>query len=429
VETGLKLIAEGLDMLADTDLTPHDAAAAAALIGDVETLGSRIDALRVGVWNVCDRRELFGADGHGSMKVFARHVAQLSNPEANRRHRILKAIRALPHVGVEWATGRLNSCRMNRLASVYKNPRVRTAMRASEELLLDWAQSMDWVDFDALLTDWERFVDQDGAGDRNETNHDRRTASLRQEYDLSWRIEGRYASLQGAQLKDIFEHFLAAETDADWQAARAEQGDDATVEHLPRSEQQRRADALAAIFTQAAANPAGGAPPRVITDIVIDHDTFERETNRLAGGDITRTPHEANEAFENYRCSTLNGDPVDPTEAVAAALVGHVRRAIINSASVTIDLGRTQRLFTGPAAIAAKLNTTHCYWPGCRTPVRFCEIDHLDPHCRGGPTDQDNAGPLCSRHNRHKHTHGYTVNRDPTTGHWTIQRPDGTQLE
>jgi hypothetical protein len=112
------------------------------------------------------------------------------------------------------------------------------------------------------------------------------------------------------------------------------------------------------------------------------------------------------------RSTTIDGRFVDPTEAIAAALVGHVRRAVVDAESVTIDLGRRQRLFAGYASLAAKLAATACYWVGCRVPTGRCQTDHLHGWSAGGPTDQVNAGPACGFHNRYKE-HGYTVRRDP----------------
>ncbi len=117
------------------------------------------------------------------------------------------------------------------------------------------------------------------------------------------------------------------------------------------------------------------------------------------------------------------------TEAVANALVGHVRRVVVGADSVVIDLGRRRRLFTGPAQLAARLSSTECYWPGCHVPVTDCDTDHLIPWADrgGGSTNPRNGGPACGKHSRHKN-HGYTVHRDPA-GAWHTYRPDGTELE
>ena len=106
---------------------------------------------------------------------------------------------------------------------------------------------------------------------------------------------------------------------------------------------------------------------------------------------------------------------------------------MIGADSVVIDLGRTQRLFTGSARLAAQLANTECFWPGCHVPVSQCQIDHLTPFTErddgggGGSTNPGNGGPACGKHNRHKEA-GYTVWRDPT-GRWHVHRPDGTRIE
>lgn len=51
---------------------------------------------------------------------------------------------------------------------------------------------------------------------------------------------------------------MKAEFDAEWDELRARLGDDACPGLLERSERQRRADALVAIFQAAAGDGAGG---------------------------------------------------------------------------------------------------------------------------------------------------------------------------
>ncbi len=167
---------------------------------------------------------------------------------------------------------------------------------------------------------------------------------------------------------------------------------------------------------------------------------------------------------DRYRCSTLDGHPLDPTEVTLHALHHHIRRVVMGADHVVIDLGRRRRLFTGPAHLAAQLTATHCIWPGCHTPTTHCQIDHLTPWTPtppkdnpgdqpadaidargppdptdppeahpdpdttdlGGRTDQTNAAPLCPRHNRFK-THGFTIERHPD-GTLHPYRPDGTEI-
>jgi hypothetical protein len=107
------------------------------------------------------------------------------------------------------------------------------------------------------------------------------------------------------------------------------------------------------------------------------------------------------------------------------SLQNDFRRVVLTSDGVTIDLGR-RRTFAGGARLAAQLQRSSCYWPGCWLSTLKCEIDHLKPHAGGGLTNPGNGGPLCGCHNRLKEG-GFTVTRNPDGG-LTIVRPDGTLI-
>jgi hypothetical protein len=123
------------------------------------------------------------------------------------------------------------------------------------------------------------------------------------------------------------------------------------------------------------------------------------------------------------RCE-IDGDLIDPVDAVIAALIGHVRRVVFNSASCTIDLGVTSRLFRGASRLAVWLQGTRCLWPGCGR--HHCQIDHSRPWHDHGRTNSTNGAPTCGHHNRWK-TRGYHTWRDPN-GHWHTYRPNGTEI-
>ncbi|MBX3285931.1 MAG: HNH endonuclease, partial [Actinobacteria bacterium] len=315
----------------------------------------------------------------------------------------------------------------------HANPRARGWFIDHEARVLGAARAMGYRLFDLQMTDWERLADQDGTADRSQRRHDNRDATLAQDYDGGWTVRAGCGSVQGAQLHDILRAFLAAEEAADWTTARAEHGPDASADQLPRTDNQRRFDAFFKVFEVAASARAGEPGGSVVvTNVVIDHATFERELRRIFGpGTHSRPGTEpvTDDDIDRFRCSTLDGHPIDPTEAVVAALHGHIRRVVIDSDSVVTDLGRRVRCFTGPAALAVRLSTTECVWPGCGVPTTRCQIDHLTPWAppHHGRTDPGNGAPLCGRHNRFKHDHGYRAWRDPA-GAWHTSRPDGTEL-
>jgi hypothetical protein len=86
---------------------------------------------------------------------------------------------------------------------------------------------------------------------------------------------------------------------------------------------------------------------------------------------------------------------------------------VLSGASVPIDLGREQRLFTRAQAIALSAGHEHCAAEGCERPFAWSELHHLRPWSEGGGTDLDNAVPLCGFHHRRIHDEHYTVARAP----------------
>lgn len=197
------------------------------------------------------------------------------------------------------------------------------------------------------------------------------------------------------------------ESHADWAEARERHGEDARIEHLPRSARQRRADALVEIVRRAGVAPEGRTPEPLV-NIIVDQDTFEDELRRAAGQPVGADPKGD---LDGRRCHTIGGTPLHPADAVAAALVGHVRRVVVDGAGTVIDLGRKRRLFTGASRDAVMLQTLPrspgglgCFWPGCDGPANHA--DHRDRATDGGPTDAANGD----------------------AGGWQILRPDGRPI-
>ena len=433
--------AAGVQSLLSTGVRPDGDRDATVLIGELETLSRQLAALQLDLVAEIDQRGLNAFDGHRSAKIMVRHTARLSDAEATCRASNARALHALPVFRATFHTGHIGTAHLNRIARAYANPRIRGELAKVEHHFAKLAELLSYPEFDAYVTSWANLTDQDGTCDRNQRNHENRNATHQCDHDGSWKLKATGGSLQGAQIQDILEHFIEAEFAADWAAARQVHGEQATPDDLPRTIQQRRYDALHAMCQQAAAaNAATPGGSTITTNIVIDPATFEDHLARLCGHTPAPTPGPIADPgpglgprFDNYRCSTLNGTPVDPTEAVANALTTHVRRVVIGADNVAINLGRRTRLFKGPAALAARLQSTHCYWPGCTIPVTNCQIDHVDPWITpnghgppGGRTDQSNAGPACGHHNRHKQA-GYRVHRDPN-GTWHTIRPDGTEI-
>ncbi len=198
---------------------------------------------------------------------------------------------------------------------------------------------------------------------------------------------------------------------------------------LPRTDAQRRWDALHHVFLDAAGTPADAQAPEPLVNIVMDAVTFETTLARMRLIELQhRGPMRVIDdlPLDQWRCETTTGTLVDPVAAVVAALHGHVRRVVFDSAGNVTDLGRRRRLFSGAAREAVQLQASRCIWPDCTIPAGRCQSDHLTDWQHDGPTRPDNGAPLWARHNRWKN-HGYRVSRD-ADGTWHTRRPDGTEI-
>jgi len=58
-----------------------------------------------------------------------------------------------------------------------------------------------------------------------------------------------------------------------------------------------------------------------------------------------------------------------------------------------------------------------CVFPGCRQPAHSCDLDHRKPYSQGGPTHNDNIGPLCRHHHMTRHHAPWLLLRKPNGDH------------
>ncbi len=419
IEDALGAIQAALDEVLREPVSLGSAREAATLVRSFESCSRRLRAAQLRVQAELDATGVYAADAHASAKVMTRHCARLSPATAAARERGARMAQTLPEIRDALERGVLGVDYFDLLARVWANPRVRDHMADAQDWFLRIAARLGYRDFETEVRTWERLADDDGPEPANSRNHENRDVRLAQDpVDLGWQWAGGCGAMQGVQMSEILEHYVSAERLIDWEKARAELGEAATAGDLPRTEAQRRADAVWQVFQDAAGNPTSSCPD-IVHNIVWDADTITELARRFGGE--SPAPLDPTTSV----CRTLDGVALDPSEAFASVFVDKLRRVVVDAAGVVVDLGRARR-FTGGARLAVQLADSHCPWPGCQVPTSACEIDHTIDHARGGTTNPDNGGPLCGRHNRHKQK-GFAVWRDPS-GVWHTYRPDGSEI-
>lgn len=116
-----------------------------------------------------------------------------------------------------------------------------------------------------------------------------------------------------------------------------------------------------------------------------------------------------------------SGARVSAGQARRLACNASILPAVFGGDSVPLDLGRGQRLHSFHQRIALSASHDSCAVGGCERPFAWTEVHHPHWWSHGGPTDLDNALPLCGFHHRRAHEDRWDLRRHPD-GDWRFHR-------
>ncbi|HEY4609294.1 MAG TPA: DUF222 domain-containing protein [Ilumatobacteraceae bacterium] len=412
----------------------------------LELAARELDSRRLAVRAAAEARQTAALDGHKSTQALLRALCNQPSNVAMAEVRRARMCRDFPQVGDLLMAGRIGVGQIDELVRIRRNARADPYLDAAAvDMLLDHAEHLPVRSFAAVVERWLMWADPDGAWRDQTDSIDNRSAHVvASDGQLSIGVSGGDA-LTADALRNIFAHFVELEFSTDCESRRTEHGDRADECPLPRTDAQRRFDAIVAIFHRAYAATSDGKSPLPVVNILCDqrtlHDLLGRVGIALADGNmvdlesLTRAQIDAvlaefvNDptAMLTRRCETSSGQQIAPQLLIQALLTAQVRRVVLDANSTVIDLGERKRLFSGNARIAATLLQQFCGHPGCEVPADRCQIDHNQSHIDGGRTDQSNAVPECGPHNRYKYRHGWRTRRADNGRTYSI-RSDGTLI-
>ncbi|MEM9890818.1 MAG: DUF222 domain-containing protein [Actinomycetota bacterium] len=326
--------------------------------------------------------------GYVSLERLIAHRSGCRNAAARELVRVARFLDANPISASALRAGELSWAQAESLASAVGDDRCAAFARHEADLLAA-ARGRDPRSFDRLLQVWRSRIDAEADAAEAERSWRRRSLTMQLAFDGSSR--GRF------RLDPVSTEIVAAalETPPDPIHTLPE----------PRTLAQRRADALVDLCRGDAPGvevaARGGGDTRCTVDVVIDVET-------LAGGDEITVEHLRRELG---RGGPITGPGLDRLlcDASFRALIVDGPRTVLAYNRATPDIPPALRRLV-------RMRDRGCVFPGCDRHAGWCDLHHIVPRYRGGPTTADNLTLLC------RHHHG-TVH----DGAWQLSRaPDGT---
>ena len=120
-------------------------------------------------------------------------------------------------------------------------------------------------------------------------------------------------------------------------------------------------------------------------------------------------------------------DALSGPDGLAARLRAALDERPLTTISLPLDIGAATETIPAHLRRAVTTRHTHCAFPGCDQPATVCDVHHIIPRSRGGPTSLANLVPLCGFHHLtaiHRWGWTLTLNGDGTT---TATSPDRTR--
>ena len=361
------------------------------VVRDVQELKAQLASLEAEVVAAYDTSAEWRAEGHYSAAAAMRHRCRMFGGEAGGVVKQARALRRMPVTARALELAELTTAHVRRLVRAASRPEFGEA----EEMLVGFATSLSFTDFNRTVSYWERVVDEnrndgDDTPDPREVN---RSLYLSKTLDGRGRLDGWLDPVGYGDFAEALRRIEREFFDADWALAREEHGDAVTADMVWRTPAQRRCDAAVEMARRAMTAPADGKRPEPLTIVHVDHGTFDAAVRALAGEQGVVYP-------SDRLCELDDGAVLSPAQMLEQAIIGRVRRIVFESPSVILDFGTSVRLFDGALRQAICARDRTCDHEGCEVPSRHCEIDHTIEHSRGGPTVHHNGRPRCSYHHR-----------------------------
>ena len=373
---------EAIDALFAVDVSALSAEDLASWVVQAHRLQQRIDAVVCRATAAFDRH----GDPQGAVGTAAFVAWRCRVPKAQARAELAnsRALRSMPAVALAFEAGAIGRDQVRVLAAAQRSaPEV---FAAKEHELVSDAMALRFEAFDRRVRYFRLEHDRDGEDRRAADAWDRRAAWGSKTFEGTVDITATLDPIGGDIWLTELQRIEQGLFDADWADARARLGDHARATDLPRSAEQRRADAMVAMAVRSnALLPDAHRRTHPLFTVHVGYETVTGALSQLADGTVV-----APSSVLPWLIDALGGD-VD--------LGAAVERVVFDGPARVLDVGAEQRLYRGATRRAVQARDLFCWHDGCDAPYPRCDIDHIHRYEHGGPTTQTNGRVACPHHN------------------------------
>jgi hypothetical protein len=363
---------EAVEALAEVD--PFALADPESIIA-IERLSARLECVKTKAVGEFDAGGEWGLDGAKTVVAWLDTRCHLPKGEARRQVRRAKALAHLPLAAEAFADGEIGTAQFDALAQV-RTPVTEEVLSRDEAMLVGFAKELKYAPFCAALALWAQRADPEGAEESELERQARRDVYLNETINGMFlgamNFDAASGSIVSAELRRL-EQLLFEE---DWAEATERLGREPKVHELKRTSAQRRADAMVEMAQRSAAMPADARRPEPLITFLVGYETLYDHICRIQGG------------------------PVVTPDTILQWLDGATFERIVFTPGKRIECSPTSRFFTGATRRAIEVRDLECTHEYCDLPAERCEIDHIVPWTKGGPTTQENGRVHCGFHNR-----------------------------
>lgn len=394
---------ESIDALIEDDPRALDDGGLKRSLLQFAAARAALDAAEAATIAEFDARSCFVLDGMANTRSWLAHQTGVAREIAGARLNLARHLRRMPLTAQALAEGRITAGHAVTMSRCLK-PRTRAAFDRDEALLVAAAADVEATDFFAVVAEWIRVNDQDGA----EPN-----APEPSELKVSTHFEGRVKTDGDFNAEDGAEYRAELEEIYDelWHEDQAAYDDDPDK---GRSVSQRYAAAQVEMARRSSAmrssdpdnDDATQRPRRPLLIAVVDYDAVEDRLTNLRLSDGTRL---GQTTLDRWACDS------------------GVARVVMQGSSEVLDLGSTTYTPSPSMRRALIARDGGCIVPGCKRTPKMCQAHHV-VSWPTGPTNLQNLVLLCCRHHKHLHAGIIKLVRDDPKGRWKVLTKSGAEV-